>query len=69
MGDDDSGLEAEALIAWCECGPLGEIDDRPTAVKTRYLSGHQQLLRTDHEQTHVLEEALEEKISKKRPAF
>ena len=67
VGDDDSGLEVEALLSslGVSADHLVKSDDRPTALKTRYLSGHQQLLRTDHEQTHVLEEALEEKILEK----
>src|SRR5713226_3219586 len=57
LGHDPAGAEVRALI---ERTP-GLIDrhvasrHRPTICKTRYLAGHQQLLRVDEEETHDLD--------------
>jgi D-beta-D-heptose 7-phosphate kinase/D-beta-D-heptose 1-phosphate adenosyltransferase len=56
LGEDAAGAEIRALI-----GQTAGLTDRnvatghrPTICKTRYLAGHQQLLRVDEEQTHPL---------------
>lgn len=55
VGQDAAGSETRALLA----ATPGIIDRhvasaaRPTTCKTRYLAGHQQLLRVDEEQTHA----------------
>jgi D-beta-D-heptose 7-phosphate kinase / D-beta-D-heptose 1-phosphate adenosyltransferase len=56
LGEDAAGAEIQALIALTP----GLIDrhvasaHRPTVCKTRYLAGHQQLVRIDEERTHDL---------------
>jgi len=48
-GDDDAGTEVSQLLAG-EAGVSSSmivVPDRPTSVKTRYVAGNQQLLRTD----------------------
>jgi D-beta-D-heptose 7-phosphate kinase/D-beta-D-heptose 1-phosphate adenosyltransferase len=57
VGDDASAHEATRLMAQ-ESGMEGEliaIRGRPTTVKTRLMSGGQQLLRVDHEDTSALD--------------
>jgi D-beta-D-heptose 7-phosphate kinase/D-beta-D-heptose 1-phosphate adenosyltransferase len=57
VGRDPAGAEVVALIA----GTEGVIDrhvasaHRPTVCKTRYLVGHQQLMRVDEESAHDLD--------------
>ncbi len=57
LGRDAAGAEVQALIAQTP----GLIDrhvasaHRPTVCKTRYLAGHQQLVRIDEERTHDLD--------------
>ncbi len=57
LGDDPAGAEIRALI-----GQTPGLADRnvasarrPTVCKTRYLAGHQQLVRVDEEATHDLD--------------
>jgi D-beta-D-heptose 7-phosphate kinase / D-beta-D-heptose 1-phosphate adenosyltransferase len=56
VGRDQAGAELTALIA----ATPGIVDRhvpsarRPTTCKTRFMAGHQQLLRVDEEQTHPL---------------
>jgi D-beta-D-heptose 7-phosphate kinase/D-beta-D-heptose 1-phosphate adenosyltransferase len=48
-GDDEAGVDVSGLLAG-ETGissSLVVVPDRPTSVKTRYVAGNQQLLRTD----------------------
>ncbi|WP_421724383.1 PfkB family carbohydrate kinase [Bauldia sp.] len=59
-GDDAPARELERL-----CASFNRLDarliadpDRPTTVKTRFLSGWQQLLRVDNETTHPLSEPI-----------
>lgn len=51
IGDDAEGQEIANILKDWGVNPDGLIrsDDRPTIVKTRFLAGHQQLLRTDYE--------------------
>ena len=56
LGNDAAGAEVRALIAQtpglidCSVGSA----NRPTVQKTRYIAGHQQLLRIDEEETYPL---------------
>lgn len=48
--DSDAGRVRElCLEIGADCSGLIESNDRPTIVKTRFLAGHQQLLRVDEE--------------------
>lgn len=51
IGDDAEGEQVRAQAKAMGADPAGLIVDsvRPTTVKTRFLAGHQQLLRTDFE--------------------
>lgn len=51
VGDDAEGRDVMNHIAGWDIDHTGLIktNDRPTIVKTRFLAGHQQLLRTDYE--------------------
>ena len=57
VGLDPAGEEVRVLVA----GTPGLVDrhvasaSRPTVCKTRYLAGHQQILRVDEERTHPLD--------------
>ncbi len=64
IGDDAEGQELISIIKNLGINADGLITDsaRPTTVKTRYLAGHQQLLRTDFEKKHALSEDLAKKI-------
>ncbi|HXQ10726.1 MAG TPA: D-glycero-beta-D-manno-heptose 1-phosphate adenylyltransferase [Caulobacteraceae bacterium] len=56
VGDDEAGREALRLLGR-ESGIEGFLvtaADRPTTVKTRFVSGNQQLLRVDHETTAAI---------------
>jgi D-beta-D-heptose 7-phosphate kinase / D-beta-D-heptose 1-phosphate adenosyltransferase len=57
VGQDTAGEEVRALIA-ATPGLVDRhvsTDRRPTICKTRYMAGHQQLLRVDEESTHDLD--------------
>ncbi|MFP4097721.1 MAG: D-glycero-beta-D-manno-heptose-7-phosphate kinase [Alphaproteobacteria bacterium] len=51
IGDDDRGQALKALAKKSGADTAGFIvsNDRPTIVKTRFLAGHQQMLRADYE--------------------
>jgi len=57
LGDDAAGAEIRALIG--QTPGLGDRSvaspHRPTVCKTRFLAGHQQLIRVDEERTHDLD--------------
>src|SRR5712692_6962879 len=61
LGRDAAGDEIRALIG--ETAGLADRNvasaSRPTVRKTRYLAGHQQILRVDEEETHALDAAEE----------
>ena len=61
LGRDPAGEEAQALIAAAPglTDRMVASAGRPTVCKTRYLAGHQQILRVDQEQTHELDAAEE----------
>lgn len=58
VGQDESADQVKALIEDLGFKSKGilSFDDRPTTEKTRYLAGHQQLLRADYEQVKALSE-------------
>lgn len=64
IGDDTHGAEITALAAQQNIDTHGLImvQNRPTIVKTRFLAGHQQLLRTDFERISALEREEEDAI-------
>jgi D-beta-D-heptose 7-phosphate kinase / D-beta-D-heptose 1-phosphate adenosyltransferase len=64
IGDDAGGCEAKGLIG-AETGIEGYLivdPDRPTTIKTRYVSGGQQLLRVDEESTEALTGDVESRL-------
>lgn len=58
VGNDPIGNEVFDIMQASDLDSKGilKAENRITTVKTRMMSGHQQLLRVDHEQTHPLEE-------------
>ena len=56
IGNDDDGEQIKALIEdqGVKADTLVVEDARPTITKTRFLAGHQQLLRTDYEHKSVI---------------
>lgn len=66
IGDDETGqlLKSVAKRSSVDTTGLITAQDRPTIVKTRFLAGHQQLLRSDYERIapaskHRIKEVLE----------
>ena len=67
IGNDDEGriLKSVAEKGGVETGGLLAVDGRTTIVKTRFLAGHQQLLRTDYERIeHISEGTVKELMAK-----
>ncbi len=64
VGDDDAGIEIETQIGALKTAVSIMIRDqaRPTAIKTRFVAGTQQMLRADAETTEPLTEATAEKL-------
>lgn len=64
IGADDAGRLCSELIAGKGGDPalLVESPTRPTTLKTRFISGGQQLLRCDEEDSSPLPEAVEDRI-------
>ncbi len=64
IGADDAGRLCSELISGKGCDPalLVECPDRPTTLKTRFISGSQQLLRCDEEDSDPLPKAIEDQI-------
>lgn len=67
IGHDNEGAEVRELL-----GELGISSDnlvvdaaRPTSVKTRFLAGHQQLLRSDFEKSEAVDDAIAAHITQK----
>jgi D-beta-D-heptose 7-phosphate kinase/D-beta-D-heptose 1-phosphate adenosyltransferase len=60
IGDDEDGKAVCAQVEKLGYSAEGLIVDsaRPTIVKTRYLAGHQQLLRTDFEKKDAISDAV-----------
>jgi D-beta-D-heptose 7-phosphate kinase/D-beta-D-heptose 1-phosphate adenosyltransferase len=66
-GGDENGKTLRAMIKKLGFDDSGIIADksRPTIVKTRYLAGHQQLLRTDEETKTPLSDKMAQEVLKK----
>ncbi|HRQ60247.1 MAG TPA: bifunctional heptose 7-phosphate kinase/heptose 1-phosphate adenyltransferase [Alphaproteobacteria bacterium] len=66
IGDDAEGRVVRDLVKALGPNADGLVVDsaRPTTVKTRFLAGHQQLLRTDSERIAAPDAALESKLIK-----
>ncbi|MGH1456717.1 MAG: D-glycero-beta-D-manno-heptose-7-phosphate kinase [Alphaproteobacteria bacterium] len=64
VGDDEQGREIKDILAsWSvDNADILMASDRPTIVKTRFLAGHQQLLRTDYEQIKPVSNDVEQLI-------
>ncbi|MDB2682850.1 D-glycero-beta-D-manno-heptose-7-phosphate kinase [Alphaproteobacteria bacterium] len=66
VGDDDEGrvIEESAASIGLQDDQIGLIFDekRPTTIKTRYLAGHQQLLRTDFEEKAAICDVVIQKL-------
>lgn len=67
IGDDAEGQIIRDELSALNVDPDCLISDpaRPTTIKTRFLAGHQQLLRTDYEDKKPISGDVEEKILKK----
>ncbi|MFN4281733.1 MAG: D-glycero-beta-D-manno-heptose-7-phosphate kinase [Alphaproteobacteria bacterium] len=64
IGDDAAGQQLSAMLA-AEAGVvprLRVLPDHLTTVKTRYVAGHQQMLRADRERTSGVPQALQRRI-------
>ncbi|MCB9978945.1 MAG: D-glycero-beta-D-manno-heptose-7-phosphate kinase [Rhodospirillales bacterium] len=63
-GSDEDGASVRALAEGmgADCTGLFTDSSRPTTVKTRFLAGHQQLLRADFEQTSPISVPCAEQI-------
>lgn len=70
VGDDAKGELMIKILSeqGIECG-LSFISSRPTTVKTRLISGNQQIVRVDREEDHNISQMEEERIIKRMPAF
>lgn len=64
IGDDADGARVRHCVKVLDVSAEGLITDetRPTTLKTRFLAGHQQLLRTDFEKKQPLAPAQEKKV-------
>lgn len=64
IGDDDAGRLCSQLTSDKGGDPtlLVECETRPTTLKTRFISGSQQLLRCDEEDLSLLPEAIEDRV-------
>src|SRR5688572_19324905 len=65
-GDDENGKALRAMIKQLGFDESGLVADksRPTTVKTRYLAGHQQLLRTDEETKTPISDKISQELLK-----
>jgi D-beta-D-heptose 7-phosphate kinase/D-beta-D-heptose 1-phosphate adenosyltransferase len=67
VGADSAADSLKSMLndAGVDIGGLIIDSERPTNVKTRFISGQQQVLRADYEQTHGLSPALEKECIQK----
>lgn len=67
IGDDDTGkqIRDKAGHYGIDTQGLLTVKDRPSIVKTRFLAGHQQLLRTDFERVGDIDKETERLLLKK----
>jgi len=65
VGDDPAGREAAEVLSLERAVSLSLVADdaRPTTVKTRFIAGGQQLLRTDEEELTALSDAILAQLS------
>ena len=70
-GDDENGKNLRGMIKNLGFDDSGIVTDasRPTIVKTRYLAGHQQLLRTDRETKTPVSDQIAQALLKRRKNF
>jgi D-beta-D-heptose 7-phosphate kinase/D-beta-D-heptose 1-phosphate adenosyltransferase len=70
-GDDENGRALRAMIKQLGFDESGLVADlsRPTIVKTRYLAGHQQLLRTDEETKTAISDKISQELLKRAEGF
>ncbi len=63
-GTDSTAAQVKNLTEALHVDTRGIIGDgtRPTTVKTRYLAGHQQLLRTDEESSKPVDREIEDRL-------
>lgn len=66
IGEDEAGEKFKALAAKVGCGDEFIISERarPTSLKTRILSGGQQLLRLDREQTLPISSTIVQELTR-----
>ncbi len=66
IGDDEPGRQVREKAGHYGIDTVGllTVSDRPTIVKTRFLSGHQQLLRTDFERVKEISAQTEQELLK-----
>ena len=64
IGDDENGELLKNVVKdnGIDASGLMKCPDRPTIVKTRFLAGHQQLLRTDYERVSPVSEKYQKKL-------
>ena len=64
VGDDEAGRQVreKAEHYGIDVTGLKTLSDRPTIVKTRFLAGHQQLLRTDFERVREITKETEQAL-------
>ncbi len=64
IGADAEGAAVQDLAQSMKADISGliQVTDRPTTVKTRFLAGHQQLLRADFEQAAPLDESAQSQL-------
>jgi D-beta-D-heptose 7-phosphate kinase/D-beta-D-heptose 1-phosphate adenosyltransferase len=67
IGADNEGEQLRELLGGLNVSPDNLVVDatRPTSVKTRFLAGHQQLLRSDFEKSDSVDDAVARKILEK----
>ncbi len=67
IGTDQQGLDIREQIMGLGFSDDGliENDSRPTIVKTRFLAGHQQLLRTDAENAEIIDDVTAKQVKNK----
>jgi D-beta-D-heptose 7-phosphate kinase/D-beta-D-heptose 1-phosphate adenosyltransferase len=65
IGDDGAGADLRGLLANLPAVTvhLEVAQDYATTIKTRYVAGHQQLLRADREQRHGISETVQRKLA------
>jgi D-beta-D-heptose 7-phosphate kinase/D-beta-D-heptose 1-phosphate adenosyltransferase len=67
VGADDGAVKLKNLCVELGNGVADLVTDptRPTTMKTRYVSGQQQMLRVDHESSHEINQILEQQVIEK----